>query len=524
MYKVLVVDDEPMMLDGWRTMVDWQACGYELCGTATDGSEALAMIVDSEPDLVVTDIQMPVLDGLGLIRKMKALGLSSKTVIMSGYSEFAYAQQALHCQVDRYLLKPLLPDEIHALLNEMSASLKSRKLAEQTAEETHATVASSAISGLLRYNDAEKVESLRKLTGATDQICCRLIVIESLTVDNHGKEDSPLTAVRARLHSMIEDLRAHGMKAWLFEELHGRAGMLIFEEGTTGASFEGLLAELALNQRKKDKELALYCSAGAIGLASVPELYRQTMEVRDRVFSSECSGIHYYRENKSGIPRESRLEEVTTCTSALLNCMESGDAEGIRRSLDEIFRLLVRTRYQEGWGRVAIQHIRGELLRFYEATESVQPDESDWLRLQLCERKSSESFYRTREAMKLLCLRLSERSAERRKQVPSHGRVVAEATAYLNSHYREKIRLQALAERYHLTPVYFGLQFKRETGMSVHDYIHRLRIEEAKKLLLRTDMLVSDIAQTLGYHDAECFSRKFKSLTGERPSSYKNKW
>lgn len=78
MYKVLVVDDEPLMLEGWKTMVDWESCGYELCGTATDGEEALASIRAYDPELVITDIRMPVLDGLGLIQAMKDRGTAPK--------------------------------------------------------------------------------------------------------------------------------------------------------------------------------------------------------------------------------------------------------------------------------------------------------------------------------------------------------------------------------------------------------------------------------------------------------------
>lgn len=86
MYKVIVADDEPFMLEGWRTMIDWRACGYELCGTATDGEEALALFNSVEPDLVVTDIQMPVMDGLGLIHTLREdLAYTSKIVIVTGY-------------------------------------------------------------------------------------------------------------------------------------------------------------------------------------------------------------------------------------------------------------------------------------------------------------------------------------------------------------------------------------------------------------------------------------------------------
>jgi two-component system response regulator YesN len=101
-------------------------------------------------------------------------------------------------------------------------------------------------------------------------------------------------------------------------------------------------------------------------------------------------------------------------------------------------------------------------------------------------------------------------------------RIIAEAITYLKNHYQEKMQILDVADLFHLNPVYFGQQFKRTTGSSFHDFIHNLRIDEAKKLIRRTDLRLSDIARMLGYHSTEYFTVKFKALTGKLPSAYKN--
>ncbi|MBO7747168.1 helix-turn-helix transcriptional regulator, partial [Paenibacillus sp. MWE-103] len=128
----------------------------------------------------------------------------------------------------------------------------------------------------------------------------------------------------------------------------------------------------------------------------------------------------------------------------------------------------------------------------------------------------------SREALEALCVRAAASFAARR-QARDCGGAVADAVAYLNGHFREKVLLQELAERFRLSPVYFGQQFKKATGYPFHDYVHRLRIDEARKLLRRTDMKMSAIASALGYHDTDYFTGKFKAFTGELPSAYKNK-
>ncbi len=129
MRKVLVVDDEPYMLEGWRTMIEWGTYGFELCAAVSGGEEALAAVASMQPDLVFTDIRMPGIDGLELIRTMREkLRSTSRIVIMSGYSEFEYVRLAMPYKIDRYLLKPLIPEEIHGLLIELTTDASTRPL------------------------------------------------------------------------------------------------------------------------------------------------------------------------------------------------------------------------------------------------------------------------------------------------------------------------------------------------------------------------------------------------------------
>lgn len=121
MHKAIVVDDETHMLQGWRTMVDWRSCGYELQAALDDPQEALAVIEHEEPDLVITDIRMPGMCGHELIQTIREkLDLSSRIVIMTGYADFQYVKRAMPFKIDRFLLKPIIPEEIHVVLRELS--------------------------------------------------------------------------------------------------------------------------------------------------------------------------------------------------------------------------------------------------------------------------------------------------------------------------------------------------------------------------------------------------------------------
>lgn len=367
MHKVIVADDEPYTLEGWRTMIDWQACGYELCGTATDGEEALSLIGAVEPDLVVTDIQMPVLDGLGLIRTMREeLKNTAKIVIATGYSEFGYAKQAIQYQVDEYVLKPLVTEEIHQILLELIPPLNQRR-------------------------------DEKKYTGTVDP----------------------------------------------------------------------------------GSEMAIHRSIGL----DTPE--------------------HYDHEGMLSLSRQ------------LLVAIEAGDVGEIQAVVDKILCLIVRSKMSLSQAQSVIRYMHGELLRKFSEKKDCM--------LLLQERAWHEAESWTSGKLKGLCIQLSERLSQSLPKKSTMRSPVAEAIEYLNEHYCTKIKLQDIAQQIHVNSAYLGQQFKQEVGVSFSEYIHRLRIEEARKLLRRTHMKISDIASKLGYHDAEYFTDKFKALTGELPSVYKNK-
>ncbi|MDP9699095.1 YesN/AraC family two-component response regulator [Paenibacillus intestini] len=368
MYKVIVADDEPFMLEGWKTMIDWQGCGYELCGTATDGEEALELINHVNPDLVVTDIQMPVLDGLGLIRTMREeLKYDSQIVIVTGYSEFGYAQQAIRYRVNEYVLKPLVPEEIHELLR-------------------------------------------------------NLIV--------------PLDTQRQEIEIKLAEEQYHAME--ILDSTTDEGGML----------------------------------------------------------------------------DEADLEKMASRARQFIALIEAGDVTGVARSVDDMLQEIQESRAAMIWAQSAVRYIHGELLRRYSMIGA------DQTLLQVRTWHHTESWFMG--DLKKLFIRITETFASMAQADPGSSGLVAEAVQYLKEHYRTKIKLQQLANHIHVNSAYLGQQFKREMGVSFSEYVHRLRIEEARRMLRRTNMKISDIAFELGYHDAEYFTEKFKALTGELPSLYKN--
>ncbi|MCA0757291.1 response regulator [Paenibacillus sp. N4] len=512
MYKVLAVDDEPLMIEGWRTMIDWNAFGYELSGTASDGEEALELIRLIKPEVVVTDVRMPIMDGLELIKVVKEeMNLHIQFVIVSGYSEFAYAQQALRYQVNHYILKPLIVDEIYELLAELSHTLEKNRLAEKSANKNKEIIVAAAITSLLKKENEVNTDEVAEVLGLKTDSLIRLVIAECPAVEGGTDEYSQL---REFLKTGFG-----GLRTWLFTEAPNRTGLLIcHEDEQDQEQLMAILQGVIMKVEQPLQQLILYVSEAGKGLTALPELYRQVLETRYSSLFSRRSGIHLY-QNDSGF-EEWKLEDIITCSDSLLRSIETNDEKGINSSIDHLILLFGQTCSQTVWIQHALNYIRGELLNNY----SISAMDKDVLGQLLHENYFSQKELIPNDALKILCLRIAKEVKIGHPASPSNHSFTMEVIEYLKSHYREKIQVQELAERFHYNPVYFGKQFRKETGMSLNEYIHALRIDEAKILLRRTDMKLTEIASYLNYHSTEYFTSKFKVFTNELPSSYKNKY
>lgn len=157
MLKALIVDDEPWVLEGLRTMVDWEKSGFELCGEALNGPEALRLIELHQPDLVLTDINIPVFNGLELITRLnQSMDRPPRFVILSGYDDFQYARTALRQQVEQYLLKPVDEDELEDLLSRLYSIITNEIASINEQQQKQAGIIGSMLNRLIQGEDEEE--------------------------------------------------------------------------------------------------------------------------------------------------------------------------------------------------------------------------------------------------------------------------------------------------------------------------------------------------------------------------------
>ncbi|WP_409345928.1 response regulator [Paenibacillus sp. MBLB4367] len=530
--NILLVDDEEHVIDGLREMIDWEALHIDRVFTAADGEEAWQLYCSHRPDVVLTDVAMPQMNGLELSARIRREDPHVPIVILSGYDDFEYAREAVHLSVSRYILKPAVFTEIQEMLAEVIGELEAVRKQKQYADEFSRQMKHSI--PLLR----EQLLFDLVVTGGA------VVTAEQLRF--HQLEDELLTGglvVTIGLYR-TDDARFASERDW---QLFKFSVANIVSE--TIAAADGIPGGCFLLRYVEDR-LPLLVISGDPGEAVLRarRLAEAFLESVTRYLGIELNVAIGGWFGKAG---QYRASYVQCC-----DMLRSLDFEGYHRivSADDendyaasmaydplkAIRLLSGTFRQGGWGEAAEmwREMRGALLR-----ESVPLGVAQiaavslmsGLTLELAEeeRENANRFlpivqdiykHRSKEAvlqlvedhLNALLEQFRQREAQQR---PSHD-CVRKLIEQIESRFAEPLSFSELARQLHMTRNHLSYLFKRETGTSFVAYLTSYRIERAKELLNANRYMIYEIAEKVGYSDGAYFSRVFKNATGVCPLEY----
>ncbi|MCC3375348.1 response regulator transcription factor [Cohnella sp. REN36] len=519
MYKVVLVEDEIFARQGLRNLIDWERLGYEVAHEADNGEEALQIIADTAPELVITDIRMPVLDGMELIRTVRERGnRETKFIIISGYGDFKYAQQAIKFDVKDFILKPIDEEELTQTLVQLALQIEKDKLLKDEPP----NVVQKATERLLKGQASdEELRTFSKLLGWERKGRFHYVLAEMngipATVDTAtgGPWRRGLSATVLRA---AEELRAAVHPIQLLEHKPGLYGFLL-RLGSQRQAGIAEAADLFARRLRQQFELPAMVYAGlpASDLAGVHESYRAAGEAAAYKYAFADRRSLVYDEMKKV---ELRYEEFEPADYAkLLEQMEEGAREQMRSTVDWIFDEMKRKRY-------APEAVQNAVARFVfgviGSIRSMQGDETtlrslepilQWHHLPIALEGLKERFWRFVEESADLAAGLRRTNAK--------GDIVKIKT-YIEQHYNEDISLKSIAARFYMNPVYLGQLFKKTYGMYFNDFLLQIRVHNAKRLLRQTEMRVYEIAKNVGFDNSDYFVCKFEKVEGRTPTAYRN--
>jgi len=505
MYKVCIVDDEPFIIEGLYDAVDWPAFGLEVVGTAENGEEALALIREKPVDLLVTDIAMPYMDGLELIRRAREFRPELKVVILSGYNEFDYLKEGMRLGIENYLLKPINIKELNDTLRTTVEKLDNRKpdavLSKDSVQMMTDNTMYRWVNG--RMTEAQFAERAA-LLGLTLASPYGLAVVLRPAADDPEAEERAFRQTAAFFAGSGEEVPFCDMDG----DIVVVAGLRDPE-----ADKPELLQRL-LRLRKQLEPLPVRLSIGGVYplRGQIADSYREAKKAQEYfMMYPEWEWVDY--GDTAALKREAAAFPIDWAEYARL--LVAKDRDGLSERILGDFEALRR---REGMTPAALRAIAAELIvRFKLELQAIKHKEEPELFAQGFERARTAADYAgLAEAVRLTAVRCVD-SLERDARSP----IVLQVLSEIREHYAEDLSLKALGARYHIHPVYLGQLFQKETGENFTEYINRYRIEKAKELLRSSRLKVHEIARQIGYWETGYFYKQFKKYVGISPTEFK---
>ncbi|MBD0382939.1 response regulator transcription factor [Paenibacillus sedimenti] len=507
MFNVLLVDDEPRALEGLQLMIEWQALGFQICGTCSNGAEALEIIDKLSIDLVVTDIRMPVMDGLSLIAEVKAKqGKTVKFVIVSGYGEFEYAKRAMRLGIHHYILKPVIAEEASELLHIIAQELEAESELVHMRAVADEEEAVAQLAGILHGvgDDIYNSETLKELSKRSVEWAC--VLVEA--------EDAYRWVVKEAARQYIS---ACQLPMFLIEIGRG-AFCVVIGSGDERGDWPDKIAKGLFQALLPRVSEGFFVAAGqpSLDLASLHSSYLTAQEAMNGKFFCDKPCVLFYSGNKHrGF--SFRFEEIQTAYR-IMDAMESFDDDRLNDGIDAAERAFHEKQLAPEMVKMIVIHI---IYRSISLIREMDGDPQSLLRMNgIAELESSAmSLYEMFRLLRRFCLQsLEELRALRDNQ--SRG-IIHEINAYMKNHYCESLTIKELAEKFYIHPVYLGQLFAKKNGVSFNEFLHDLRIGEAKRLFKETDLKSYQIAERVGYANYDKFIKQFAKRLGMNPNDFR---
>ncbi|MCM3129113.1 MULTISPECIES: response regulator [unclassified Paenibacillus] len=518
-YTAILVDDEVFTRKGLMKIVDWESCGFRIVGEADNGEDALSLIRESSPDVVITDIRMPVLDGMGLIRQViseeENEGTRPSFIIVSGYDDFSYAQQAVRYGVHDFILKPIDEEEFHTTLKKLSLRIQQ----ERTAEHLNQSLNSSMLMDLILNEKGEP--------GAYREWEKRLNMDTGEEIYYVFAEINDIFHLSAdRQSDIIQQCKAHILR-WLqhvtcadrvyLQEHRNRFGFIITKRMLSMFSnnIRNLLEHLQ-TEVKLEGRLFLYTGKRVQGIASIRESYESAKQALLYKFIYDDTGIVILDDNHHSALKYLPLEEQMY--RRVMEQIEESDMESLPVTIESMFRSFQEKNYAPEAMKMNIHQCVNHAVKVLKDMGGDEDRLDAWVPM-----TSWYDHNLSLKAIRDLFTKFAAESAlyiaELRKEQGTRG--IHKIKLYIDSHFQDNISLKSIAGVFYMNPVYLGQRFKKTYGLYFNDYLLHLRIQEAKKLLRQTDLRIYEIAERVGYGNSDYFVTQFEKLMQMSPSDYR---
>lgn len=516
METVLIADDEQNIREGLKYIVDWEALGFEICFEAANGEDALSVILKQNPSLVLLDIRMPKMYGTDIIRIAREKGYRGKFIILSGYSDFTYAQTAIRYGVDFYLTKPIDEDELLASLTQIKATLEKERFKSDNFEllkhKAKNVILHEIVTGIYQSSDVASLtpEEFDEMNLTAD--IYQVVIFEkfSLNPDDVSYSFADLLKITNKGNHTFEHFEEEGNEVIL---LKGSFALLKFQSfldryeknpPQPGSPLDSLflaygrpvtdLDEIYLSYEEAStlRKRRFFCIQGqhTLGYEELPDVKKRNLEIDNNKLTEYCTLLTDYLFSFN---RKKVAETLFSLEEYLYNV--KNDISSVNLFLKDLYL-----------------RIKEKVNHTYCNTEIPFPTNSKVFDI-------IDNCHYLYEIIQFI--------SEQTEMVmnatgnPSRDTVLDDILYYIDHNYQTNIKLESIAPLFGYNSAYLGKIFSKTIGENFNSYVDHKRIEHSKELLAENKLKVYEIAEQVGYKNVDYFHKKFKKYVGISPAEYR---
>ena len=540
--SVLIVDDEKPARELLKRVINWDELGFYICGEAKNGEEAYALYKTCSPDIIITDIQMPRMTGLELIKKVREEDSEQPFVILSCYENFSYAREAIRMNVEDYLLKDLLAtDDLKRLMLTIGEQkIAAKRTSEQLVAPHNKSNQNPNIEQLARTKMQSNRELKQSIMSLDTKRICEILKLDNqykyvvfiVSIDNyynskdkyfeHSKE-----LLKSKLTTILENYnREINNNLVEFAYVGNGKYFVIVKIGDYRSENKTIqeIYNIANTMRKSFLDIE-HEHTLSIGISKVFADEKQLVERYTEAY--DALGYRFFLGKNKNIHYTTVLPKVTNVSEESLNNLINQIKEGLEhKDIENIIKKIREIYLENLFGFMQYNYLKEVNDRMFylisDFCNTYQIKYQELFGVNYLPMQKVDQFDTVDEICTwfMMCF---EKGLEIAQATRHYSRHIKEAIAYIESHYASGISLSEVSEVLNLHKVYLSRLFKEEVGMTISNYILNYRMDAAKKLMCQTNLKLYKIAEHVGYTNSKHFMVSFKKSEGITPKEYREK-
>lgn len=497
MYKVMLVDDERLILQGILNIIDWEKLGMRVIHMAENGKEALEKNKEDPVDIIITDINMPVITGLDLIKTMKKINKRVKFIVLSGYDDFSYARTAMKYGVENYILKPIDEEELEAALIDINRKIKDEKEKENIILEKN-SILMKILKGKINSDELYYLKDIIELEFEN-----KYYTVSNILFNNKD--------IRRKVD--LQDLISENTsdKCEIIYKFNGDIILInSWNKNVTDESIKKYYDTILEKLSNEFGEIFIAVGDKVDSIVDIKKSYADSNIVKKYILTMGYNSCLYKKDIVKVTNKNRNFNKEIEVLNKIIIEKNKDKAleyiEDIFKNKDlapeEIYDLAIK-----------ILLLIDKLSEDFRLTKNYKDETLSSIIVSVYDASTIDKI------KEIIVDQILELSKIMNENVVKYTPIVQQVVSYIDERYFEEVSLKTLSQKYNINSSYLGQIFTKEVGYSFSEYLNKIKNMKAKELILNTNMRINDIAKEVGYYETSYFYRKFKEFYGVSPAT-----